>query len=120
MARRRPIDDATCSCHKKLLKKTFVRLQLRREQELQQQKLWRDFQEQKKELEHQHKMQIESKLQVSCLVLSSCLRTFGNSRNLLSMFVSLLKFMKTLSEKPTVVSRVLSNQYKLLTLILST
>jgi hypothetical protein len=40
-------------------------LQLRREQELQQQKLWRDFQEQKKELELQHKMQIESKLQVS-------------------------------------------------------
>ncbi|KAG5681497.1 hypothetical protein PVAND_010924 [Polypedilum vanderplanki] len=38
-------------------------LALRREQELQQQKLWRDFQEQKKELELQHKMQIESKLQ---------------------------------------------------------
>lgn len=44
--------------------------QLRREQELQQQKLWRDFQEQKKELELQHKMQIESKLQVSLLFLS--------------------------------------------------
>lgn len=43
----------------------FLSLQLRREQELQQQKLWRDFQEQKKELELQHKMQIESKLQVS-------------------------------------------------------
>ncbi|KAL7031182.1 hypothetical protein ACKWTF_006926 [Chironomus riparius] len=38
-------------------------LALRREQELQQQKLWRDFQEQKKELEMQHKMQLESKLQ---------------------------------------------------------
>lgn len=56
-------------------------LKLRREQELQQQKLWRDFQEQKKELELQHKMQIETKLQVSCkyvivtasLLLNSCL-----------------------------------------------
>jgi hypothetical protein len=44
---------------------SFFLFQLRREQELQQQKLWRDFQEQKKELELQHKMQIESKLQVS-------------------------------------------------------
>lgn len=43
----------------------FFASQLRHEQELQQQKLWRDFQEQKKELELQHKMQIESKLQVS-------------------------------------------------------
>lgn len=41
--------------------------QLRREQELQQQKLWRDFQEQKKEMELQHKMQIENKLQVRIL-----------------------------------------------------
>ncbi|CRK87517.1 CLUMA_CG001318, isoform A [Clunio marinus] len=38
-------------------------LALRREQELQQEKLWRDFQEQKAELELQHRMQIESKLQ---------------------------------------------------------
>lgn len=45
-------------------------MQLRREQELQQQKLWRDFQEQKKELELQHKMQIESKLQVSFLLFA--------------------------------------------------
>jgi hypothetical protein len=44
---------------------THAETQLRREQEMQQQKLWRDFQEQKKELELQHKMQIESKLQVS-------------------------------------------------------
>jgi hypothetical protein len=43
----------------------FTNTQLRREQELQQQKLWRDFQEQKKELELQHKMQLENKLQVS-------------------------------------------------------
>lgn len=61
-------------------------LQLRREQELQQQKLWRDFQEQKKELELQHKMQIESKLQVSFPSLYSQI-----SGTCYQMFVSLLK-----------------------------
>jgi hypothetical protein len=51
------------------LKFNFGFLKLRREQEMQQQKLWRDFQEQKKELELQHKMQIENKLQVSLVFL---------------------------------------------------
>ena len=44
--------------------KLFVCLQLRKEQEMQKQKLWHAFQEKNKELEMQHRQQLEHKFQV--------------------------------------------------------
>lgn len=47
----------------------FIIFKLKKEQELQKQRLWHTFQEKNKQLELQHKWQLEHKFQVSILAL---------------------------------------------------